>query len=1030
MPLNNLEGVTIPQAGPSQHSGTNGNGSSSSASSSTVHASIGHDNSFDSSDNGKRNRYQYSCLQCQRRKQRCSRTYPCEKCMQRGIAHLCSPPSNLHRPSRRIRMRQKLAAAAEGDQPVSKKARHESLDDMDDMDTYELDDEHNIGSSHPQDGAGSGNFLQQDQSFHGPGSADASTSMLAPHTKTYGQPGTAPYSDHDARNRHYDYMQHQPQQEPSQRHQDPVPYQHRRYAPYQVSSEIVPFASTPAFQRSTTTGRASLSSPTQMLPPSFSPSDLHTSSIQEPARLRRSSTTRNTQTRSSDAANTGADALAQLATVAQWPALQHNHRQADPSNDPNVKASTSFNTGTSSNASPQRSVIGGMQNAPSSSRSQGLDSDQRSMVDADDAFIGKPALNGLGWNPFRRHDSAGTDVDLLSWTGQLGRGFGLVIPKYELRSVQQSLPSKSQAQRLLQIYLDDFNWSRFPTSAAELVKAIDVCIDRSSVSDDVQMLPLMAFCLSIFGLATLDLAVRPYPTRSSRTYFFAARKALSLSESLGLHTLDSLSASLNLCRYLDLCRVPRSTWLQVASCMRGAIDLGLHLDGAHLGQNCSNTLQRRVLWSHIVHQDREWSVLFGRPMTEIPFSTTPVPTLEDYLNVGLELTCAQYLVVRDSFRIHIERISRLFQEIAASSNSSPSARIYERALEIDADIVAFTESLPPCLSTAQLLSGGAMRHQDFSTIFYHHLCTNQILFFRSLLHRPFWMESSDLISAEDFKRSRQICVDLALSDLRGRRLLSRRIPVTMLCHLYGSAYSLLSMNTIIASDMLFALDLDERLQAEEVQEKLGYIQEYVAAVRSNIQESRGDHLAVKELYVMRSLLKRIQDKVATLNPQSVGFQVLGVRYPGSCADRLAMTLTELQSAANLLLNMARAGVRVDDATRIPHSGEDRLSTSSRSGTSSAPSSASARGGAGAGGQAQAGTYVGEGAEFGLNQEGGAGMDTVGMLNAGNGNAVTPSADSLDLFLSNADEWLSSLLNPGAAAFSAPAQPLDFGFSLF
>ena len=54
----------------------------------------------------------------------------------------------------------------------------------------------------------------------------------------------------------------------------------------------------------------------------------------------------------------------------------------------------------------------------------------------------------------------------------------------------------------------------------------------------------------------------------------------------------------------------------------------------------------------------------------------------------------------------------------------------------------------------------------------------------------------------------------------------------------------------------------------------------------------------------------------------------------------------------------------------------------------------------------------------------------GMLNPANANAVTPSADSLDIFLSNADEWLSSLLNPGAAAFSAPTQPLDFGFSLF
>ncbi|CBQ70013.1 conserved hypothetical protein [Sporisorium reilianum SRZ2] len=1004
------------------------------------------DRSFDSNENGKRNRYQYSCLQCQRRKQRCSRTFPCEKCMQRGIAHLCSPPSNSHRPSRRIRMRQKLALAASGQAQSDDK--HDALDDTDDMDTYELDDEQDMSSSHPGADAtatAGGSFLQTGQSLAHLDSSEASSSLFSTHrNKTFEQ---AHRADSDARAQHYSYHSHHHQQQQQQQQQQQALsshryqasaelHQHRRshsFYPNQAHADAATIASTPTLSRGIVAGRTSLSSPTRMLPPPHSPSDPSPSSVQEVDALHQSGIARapmssrsNSQVNHSDGTRSGADALAQLATVAQWPAMHQHYQHPDTSMDQREISASSANAGAHSVPSSQISnTHRSQQSVP------GMDSDQRSMVDADDAFIGKPALNGLGWNPFRRHEGVGTD--LLSWTGQLGRGFGLVIPKYELRSVQQSLPSKPEAHRLLQIYLDDFNWSRFPSSPSELVKAVDVCIDRCSISDDVQMLPLMAFCLSIFGLATLDLAVRPYPTRPSRTYFFAARKALSLSESLGLHKLDSLSASLNLCRYLDLCRVPRSTWLQVASCMRGAIDLGLHLDGAHLGQNCAATLQRRVLWSHIVHQDREWSVLFGRPMTEIPFSTTPAPTLQDYLDTGLEMPCAQYLVVRDSFRVHIEHISRLFQEIAASSNSSPTSRIYERALEIDRDIVAFTENLPPCLTAGMPLSGGAMRHQDFSTTFYHHLCTNQILFFRSLLHRPFWMESSELVSTDRFKHSRQICVDLALSDLRGRRLLSRRIPVTMLCHLYGSAYSLLSMNTIIASDMLFALEFGELLQAEEVQEKLGFIQEYVATVRANIQESRGDHLAVKELYVMRSLLKRIQDKVATLNPQSVGFQVLGVHYPGGCADRLAMTLTELQSAANLLLNMARAGVRIDDATRIPPTGEDRMSASSRSNPNSAPSSNGGSAGGVAGGRLHAHSQsylVGGDAGYNVNGEAYAQMAATGMVNAANANVVTPSAESLDMFLSNADEWLSSLLNPGAAAFSAPTQPLDFGFSLF
>ncbi|GAC95321.1 hypothetical protein PHSY_002896 [Pseudozyma hubeiensis SY62] len=1067
MPSANRSGAQYPfvsrDVGPSRN--TQIASTSSTATSSSPAINDDYDHSLETNENGKRNRYQYSCVQCQRRKQRCSRTFPCEKCVQRGIAHLCVPPSNLHRPSRRIRMRQKLALAASGKaQPDDK---HEPEDDMDDMNAYELDDEQDMSSSNPSQAvngsttSGSG-VLTTNRSLGESGPTDFPASLFGPHRREYDQTYRADPQDQDTRSQIYTYDQqhHQHQQwlrgqqsTPSDRFSTSFPQSHRSLHSSRhmnADADAEQSLNEMAMSRIRAAGRSSLSSSTRMPPPSQSPSYFGSSSAHEPDGIYVSGASRvlvplRTDTRHSNrgTAPSGADALAQLATVAHWPALQQQTQRPNTSPDHRSRSTSENEPGAPSFSSSDAPIAAYALVAPSSSRSfqsaPTLSADQRSIVDADDAFIGKPALNGLGWNPFRRHDGVGTD--LLSWTGQLGRGFGLVIPKYELRSVQQSLPSKTEAHRLLQIFLDDFNWSRFPSNPDELVKSVDICIDRCAVSDDVQLLPLMAFCLSIFGLATLDLAVRPYPTRPSRTYFFAARKALSLSESLGLHTLDSLRASLNLCRYLDLCRVPRSTWLQVASCMRGAIDLGLHLDGASLGQNNSATLQRRVLWSHIIQQDREWSVLFGRPMSEIPFSTTPTPTLQDYLETGLELPCAQYLVTRDAFRIYIERISRLFQEIAANSNTSPTTRIYDRALEIDHDVERFVESLPPCLSAGLSLSGGAMKHQDFSTTFYHHLCTNQILFFRSLLHRPFWMESVDLVSADKFKHSRQICVQLALSDLRGRRLLSRRIPVTMLCHLYGSAYSLLSMNTIIASDVLFALEFDETLNAEEVQEKLGFMQEYVATVRANIQESRGDHLAVKELYLMRSLLKRIQDKVATLNPQSVGFQILGVRCPGGCADRLAMTLTELQSAASLLLNMARAGVRIDDATRIPPTGEDKTATSSHSNPSSAPSPSS--GGVlavtAARSQPHGGITAADDAHDYGNIEAQNGMGRMAatdsasassMWNANHANGVTPSAESLDLFLSNADEWLSSLLNPGAAAFSAPTQPLDFGFSLF
>ncbi|KAI3483533.1 hypothetical protein L1887_53572 [Cichorium endivia] len=915
-------------------------------------------------DNGKRNRYQYSCLQCQRRKQRCSRTFPCEKCMQRGIAHLCSPPSNLHRPSRRIRMRQKRALAASSqDQDTSKQTLNQ---DMDDMDTYELDDEpDSLSPDAPHDTPASrrdGASMQSNHPFNQVGATEHSFSVFSTQHKSHEHQQPLHQNSQDANHTYAPYRpQHvSPMSPPRYLHNASLAQDRRSQNFFHMHphADAAPLTSTPAGTNAVAKARALLSSSNRSLMSQHSSSDISTSPMHDVGALQTLAASSTLPTRGL-APDNRTDALAQLATVAQWPSLQQHETHLDrPMPEASATASSpdrALNSAAGASGRPFGSAIG--LPAPASSRSwqsaHGPESDQRSMVDADDAFIGKPALNGLGWNPFRRHEGIGTD--LLSWTGQLGRGFGLVIPKYELRSVQQSLPSRSEAHRLLQIYLDGLQLVTLPREPVRAAQGSQ-CMHR----------PL---------------------------YHFGRRS-------------DAASHGL----------LPVHLWTRYA-----------RPGGASLSD---------AAIAYLLFRRTQGALAVGKPR---PAHARLAVGVAELVSLPRPMPCATVDLVAGGFVhawCHRSRSSSRWRASWAElrRNIAPT-----RAL-IDRDIIEFTSSLPPCISSASPSSGGAMRQQDFATTFYHHLCTNQILFFRSLLHRPFWMESSDLVSAERYKRSRELCVELALSDLRSRRLLSRRIPVTMLCHLYGSAYSLLSMNTIIASDMLFALEFDEALHGDEVQERLGYIQEYVATVRANIQESRGDHLAVKELYVMRSLLKRIQDKVATLNPQSVGFQVLGIRYPGGCADRLDMTLTELQNAANMLLNMARAGVRIDDATRIPPSGEDKPLAGSRSATSSGESSH----GIGAGAELPTGDqqtqgyssrafgYSGTEAELagGTAKLAGDedGMQT--MLGAEGPSAVTPSADSLDLFLSNADEWLSSLLNPGAAAFSAPNQPLDFGFSLF
>ncbi len=250
-----------------------------------------HDPSLDGSDSGKRNRYQYSCLQCQRRKQRCSRTIPARSAVQRGIAHLCSPPSNLHRPSRRIRMRQKLALAASGqEQSVDKKEDQDHPDDMDDTDTYELDDEQNASSSqlHHDLIGGSDSCSRVNHSVT-LGPADASLSSFAAQSKAYDQGSTASHPDQDLRNRHYAYMQHPQQQQTvlsPHRYQEPVSSQSRRFRPYYGTSAACSDSETPQVSLAAQSQGAQICLLHPDASTAFQPIRLHSASALESDRMR------------------------------------------------------------------------------------------------------------------------------------------------------------------------------------------------------------------------------------------------------------------------------------------------------------------------------------------------------------------------------------------------------------------------------------------------------------------------------------------------------------------------------------------------------------------------------------------------------------------------------------------------------------------------------------------------------------------------------------------------------------------------
>ncbi|SPO35228.1 uncharacterized protein PSFLO_00699 [Pseudozyma flocculosa] len=624
-------------------------------------------------------------------------------------------------------------------------------------------------------------------------------------------------------------------------------------------------------------------------------------------------------------------------------------------------------------------------------------------LDDNEGFLGTSALEAVRLAPQLQDTngraSAGrSPQDLLSYIQPSATRRGFPIPLADVHAIRATLPSREQCDRYFDAFFANYNWSRSPilgSTVRERYRQLFSSVPTpSAIRVDADTLPLVALILSTLTLGSVPPAVQPLSSATSHAFFWATKKALVLCETLGLASLDSCWAHGILVRYLDVIRVTRASWHEIGSWIRDALDLGLHRDGSSFRLPKEQVAARRTLWWHVLHNDREWSILLGRPLT-ITFHTTEMPTREDLEPLGF--ACQTYLLARNRFTACLEAITHCFQERSAPQGGRAS-RSYFKVLEVDDMIAEFVDSLPPYLAPNATTKSGKSKidtsldeHHPLLP-YYRHLINSEVCFYRSLLHRPYLLRPA-VNGKHPYPESRRICVETALNDLRARKEYAAKLTREETAQTFGGAYAMFNSAIVVGLSLLTAFGLGEKIEHSDLIERLGYLQDYITQLRRNFEAGNVDASAEKERMVMEVLLSRLDP----ILPDDI--------VKSSRGELAAAAQGSIQAASRR--NSRSAGAGMAAMSTIDGQGDDEQQAldSLRMLSGTAPSSASASG-------AALGSHAApiDEARFPLQQLGGIRSMMATPLFAQNEAGGTPS--------------FASLASMGMGAGGAPGNPID------
>ena len=239
--------------------------------------------------------------------------------------------------------------------------------------------------------------------------------------------------------------------------------------------------------------------------------------------------------------------------------------------------------------------------------------------------------------------------------------------------------------------------------------------------------------LAWFGLVNLifafgsDQAQVPGRTSVDRARFFKRAKTLLFSGLLQAGSIDSVQALLLMGQYLHGSLELNNCWTVVGLAIRRAQGLGLHLDASNFTADViEQEVRKRVWWGCFV-MDRILSMKVGRP-----------PTIHDGpgIKVGLPLAVDDEYLTSDKgtptqppgvpsmleFLNHVIPQCRLLEKICetlysesqvddSKQRSTDIPKLLALSIQLDGDLVAWQQTLPPHLRADSQVSGWHFERQ-------------------------------------------------------------------------------------------------------------------------------------------------------------------------------------------------------------------------------------------------------------------------------------------------------------------------------
>ncbi|EAU84829.2 nuclear protein [Coprinopsis cinerea okayama7 len=459
------------------------------------------------------------------------------------------------------------------------------------------------------------------------------------------------------------------------------------------------------------------------------------------------------------------------------------------------------------------------------------------------------------------------------------------VSPHQISELHQELPSPQVCDRLIDHYFAAINWTRYPISERDFRAAYTSVLSHiqdgigATNPHDVRFLPLLFVVLAIsVRLAPESLAGDPRTRRvTSLRYYWSSRRSLLIAAAIQPDSLDVVLTRLLSARFLTFDRRITECWSQLGAAVRTAQALGFHRDGSTLGMDPSQTEYRRRVWSYLLHADRSYALVLGRPNSiQDDYTSTKAPSnVDDDLRPGnlesrplSQPTRMTFVILRHQLAIIIGRIVHHFQQVKERSQ-------YSEVLALDDELLKFMENLPPHFS----LQPDTSLDQTHTYIPVHRfLLITEILFVRISLHRPYLLRR---LRSDRYHRSRKACFESAIKDFQVRQAFRESMPKERRDSL-SNAYR--EFQTAMISGLYFILE-PKGAYSDTMRKILeGFVKEH-----ENMQDL--DETTRRELKTIEFLKAKASEMAMQENDPA----------------RASSTLTKQEQQAQLLLNLQSPG---------------------------------------------------------------------------------------------------------------------------